>query len=104
MSVYGKPIAATISAGTSTSDAIDLGREYDYLSVQLPIMDECKLYLKVAEKLADTYYDLGKETTTDLETFDRADVWRLGGWRFIKVVATASQTAERLIRVTGMRY
>lgn len=104
MSVYGTPIAATISSGASSSAAIDLGREYDFLSVQIPVMDECKLYLKVAERLGGAYYDLGKETTTNSETFGRADVWRLGGWRFIKVVATEPQHEDRLIRVFGMRY
>lgn len=104
MSVYGTWTATTIGAGASSSAAVDVGRDYDYLSVEIPEMDSCKLYLKVAEVLGGTYYDLGKETTTDEETFNRADVWRLGGWRYIKVVATASQVEERLIRVRGMRY
>jgi len=104
MSVYGQWKAATIAAGATKSAAIDLDREYDYLSIQIPAMDECKLYLQVAETTGGTYYDLGKDTTTDEEIFNRADVWRLGGYRFIKVVATTGQTAERLIRVCGMRY
>ncbi len=104
MSIYGSWLAATISNGQSSSAAIDLGREYDYLSIQIPPMNLCKMYLKVAEKVGDTYYDLGKDTTTNEETFNRADVWRLGGWRFIKVVTTAAQSANRLIRVSGMRY
>lgn len=104
MSVYGAWQEATISAGASESSVIDLGREYDYISVQIPGMTSCKLYLKVSETSGGTYYDLGKETTTDVETFNRADVWRLGGWRFIKVAATAQQENERLIRVCGMRY
>jgi len=104
MSVYGAWVAATISSGTSSSAAVDLGREYDYLSVQIPGMDSCKLYLQVAEQVGGTYYDLGKETTTNEETFNRADVWRLGGWRFVKVVATAVQSGDRSIRICGMRY
>ena len=104
MSVYGTPKAATIPAGELTSAAIDLGREYDYLSVQIPSMDLCKLYLQVAEKIGDTYYDLGKDTTTEEESFNHADVWRLGGWRFVKVATTKTQTADSLIRVFGMRY
>ena len=104
MSVYGEWKAATILVGASSSSAIDLGREYDYLSIQIPGMDACSLLLQVAERLGGTYYNLGKDTTTDEETFNRADVWRLGGYRFIKVVASRAQTAERLIRVCGMRY
>lgn len=104
MSVYGTPTAATIAAGATSSSAIDLGREYDYLSLQIPSMNSCKLYLQVAEKLGDTYYDLDKDAIEEDETFNRADVFRLGGWRYVKVVASKVQTAERLIRVFGMRY
>jgi len=104
MSVYGQWQAATIAAGAASSSVIDLGREYDYLSVQIPAMDSCKLHLQVSEKSGGSFFDLGKETTTNEETFNRADVWRLGGWRFIKVLSTVTQTQERLIRVCGMRY
>ncbi len=104
MSVYGVPKAATISANGTTTSAIDLGREYDHLSMQIPPMDACKLYLQVSETLGGTYYDLDKDAMTEEETFNRADVFRLGGWRYIKVVASKPQTAQRLIRVFGMRY
>ena len=104
MSVYGQWLVATISAGAKSSSAIDLGKEYDYLSIQIPAMDACRLYLQVAEKIGDTYYDLDNDTTVNDETFNRADVFRLGGWRFIKVVASKVQTSAVLIRVAGMRY
>ena len=104
MSRYGQWVATTISAGGSKSTAIDLGIEYDNLSVTIPPMDECKMYLQVAELLAGPYQDLGKETTTDLETFDRGAAWTLGGFRYIKVCSTEPQTAQRLVRVKGMRY
>lgn len=104
MSIFGQWVAATIAAGAAESAVVDLGREYDYLSIQIPGMDACKLYLKVAETVGGTFYELGKETTTEVETFNRADVWRLGGWRFVKVVASQPQTGQRLIRICGMRY
>lgn len=104
MSRYGQWIAATIAEGESKSVALDLGIEYDNLSVTIPSMDECKMYLQVAELLAGPYQDLGKETTTDLETFNRGAAWTLGGFRYIKVCSTVAQTGERLIRIKGMRY
>ena len=104
MSIYGKWVAATIASGAMVSSAIDLGREYDYLSIQIPEMDTCQMYLQVAEITGGTYYDLGMDSTTSNEGFNHADVWRLGGWRFIKVACTTPQTAERLVRVCGMRY
>ena len=103
MPIYGEWQAATISSSESESSAIDLGRDYDFLSVQIPVMDECNLSLRVAEQLAGTYYELGKDKATDEETFNRGAIWILGGWRFIKVIASKAQSADRLIRVRGMR-
>ena len=104
MSVYGDWKAATISAGATKSAAVDLGRDYDYLEIQMPTMAACKLYLQVAETMGGTYYDLGKNVTTDEENFGRADIWKLGGHQFIKVAATKKQTSAVAIRVRGMRY
>ena len=104
MSVYGEWKTATISADSNLSAAVDLGREYDYLSLTIPSIATCKLYLKVSETTGGTYYDLGKDTTTNEETFNRADVWRLGGWRFIKIASSEVQPNTVAIRVCGMRY
>jgi hypothetical protein len=105
MSVYGDWQAATISAGEYESSAIDLGRDYDHLSMEIPEMDDaCKLYLKVAETLAGTYYELDKDSMDEDELFNRADVYRLGGWRYVKVVITDTQPNDKAIRVRGMRY
>ncbi len=104
MSVYGSFKDVTISAGATVSSAVDLGREYDYLSVILPSMDACKLHLQVSETEGGTYYDLGKEATTDEESFNRADVWRVGGYRFIKIKSSVVQSHAVTIRACGMRY
>ena len=104
MSVYGLWKPATISAGASITSEIDLGRSYDSLMLIIPPMDECKMYIQVSEQTGGPFYDLGKDTTTDLETFDRAAAWTLGGFQYIKVAATESQAAGRLIRIRGMRY
>jgi len=103
MSVYGEWKDVTISANGNTTSAIDLGREYDYLSVIIPSMRACKLQLQVAEKVGETYYDLGN-ATTDEEGFNRADVWRLGGYRFIKIKSSVAQPNAVTIRCCGMRY
>jgi len=104
MSVYGDWKNATISAGGTITSAINLGRDYDYVSLQIPSMTPCKLSLRVAEMEGGTYYSLGSDTTTDEETFNRADVWRLGGYQFIKIVASKPQMGSVTIRVRGMRY
>jgi len=123
VSVYGEWLAATISSGGMESSAVDLGRDYDYISIQIPELNGDQLYLKVSETLAGTYYDLGGEDTTlhEMTVFkespisneedghpndvaNRADSLRLGGWRFVKVCALSPQSADRSIRVRGMRY
>lgn len=122
MSIYGSWTAATIASGGVESSAIDLGRDYDYVSIQIPVMNGGHLYIKVAEVTGGTYYNLGGDETSlyemtafknvpgdddakeDAEVYNRADSFRLGGWRFIKVCCTVPQSAERLIRVRGMRY
>ena len=102
MSLPGSWIAATIASSGTSSSAIDLGKVYDYLDIYLPTLTSCTLKLQVSEKLAGTYADLGSGVTTDTTTGGMYDVWELGGWQYIKVVSSATQGAERLIRVRGM--
>lgn len=127
MSIYGTWMAATIGSGELISAAVDLGRDYDWVSIQIPVMNGSLLHLRVAETLDGTYYDLGGDEITlyemtafkntpigeddteeskrvDAEVFNRGDSIRLGGWRYIKVCCTTEQSDERLIRVRGMRY
>ncbi len=104
MSVFGTWTAATIASGAMVSAAIDLGRDYDKLALEIPQMTNCKMYLKVAETLGGTYYDLGLDTMTEEGMFNRADIWELGGWRYVKVCCTVPQGAERLVRIKGERY
>lgn len=102
MSLPGSWIAATIANGGTSSSVVDLGRVYDFLGVELPTLTSCTLKLQAAETLAGTYRDLGDSITTDTTTGARKDVWKLGGWQYIKVVSSAEQGGERLIRVRGM--
>ncbi len=104
MSVYGEWKAATIDTGDTSSDEVDLGRDYEFLEVQIPTLDSSTtLKLQTAEKTSGTFKDLGNSITTSAGTHNYHDVWGLGGWQFIKVVADNSQDSNRLIRVRGMR-
>ena len=103
MGVYGVWQAASIT--TTDSDVVDLGRDYDFLEIQIPAMVACTISIKVSEKASGTtWYSLGDGITTAAGTHTYADVFKLGGWQFIKVIASADQTTVRLIRVRGMRY
>lgn len=103
MSLPGNWKAATIAQSATSSSEVNLGRDYDFLDIQIPTMDTCTIKITVAEKTGGTFFDLGDGVTTASGTHNYADVFKLGGYQFIKVVASASQTsAQRLIRVRGM--
>ena len=105
MSLYGEWKVATISQDGTSSDEVDLGRDYDYLEIQIPTLISCTIKLQVAEKSEGTFRDLGDAVTTDAGTHNYHDVFSLGGWQFIKVVSSETQTgSDKLIRVRGMRY
>jgi len=105
MSVYGNWLAATIAINVASSDEVDLGRDYDFIEIQIPTTDAATtIKLQVAEKTGGTFRDLGDGVTTAAGTHNYHDVFRLGGYQFIKVVADNTQDAERLIRIRGMRY
>jgi hypothetical protein len=105
MSLYGEWKAATIDEDGTSSDEVDLGREYDYLLIQIPTIVSATIKIQVAEKTGGTFYDLGDSVTTTEGTHNYADIFPLYGYQFIKVVASAAQTgSDKLIRVRGMRF
>ena len=106
MSIYGEWLAATIvTSGTGkTSAEVDLGRDWDFLEIQIPTIQSGTIGIEVAEKTSGTFYALGDGVTTDASTHNYADVFKLGGYQFIKVVCSFQQTTQRLVRVRGMRY
>ena len=104
MSIYGDWKVATISAGETSSAEVDLGRDYDFLEIQIPTLISGTVKIQVAELTGGTFYDLGDGITTASGTHNYHDVFKLGGYQFIKVVSSSTQTTERLIRVRGMRY
>ena len=103
MSIYGDWLAATLT-GSTTSAEVNLGMSYDFLEIQIPTLDAAAtIKIQVAESAGGTFLDLGDGITTAGGTHNYHDVFKLGGWQFIKVVASASQTSV-LIRVRGGRY
>lgn len=101
--IFGAWVSATISAVGTSSAEVDIGRDYDYIQVQLPGLDLCTLNLRVAEKTGGTYRDLDPAVLIGPTTGNYHDTWEIGGWQFIKIVASVSQTASRAIRIRGCR-
>ena len=110
--IIGEWKAATIANAGTSSAAVDLGREYETLLIYLPTLTSGTIKVQGAEKLASTYADIyTTETSTGapVAVISGATVggffWvaPIGGFKYIKIVSGASQGAERLIRVCGVR-
>ena len=105
MSYYGDWLAATIADEATSSAEVNLGGNFDYLQIQIPTIDAATIKIQVSESSGGTFYDLGDGITTAAGAHTYADVFKLGGYQFIKVVSSATQsTSEVLIRVRGWRF
>jgi hypothetical protein len=91
-----------ISEDDDLTAEINLGKEYDYLDIILPTLDSCTVSLQVSEKSNGTFQALGNSVTTRTTTGGYSTVFNLGGWKYIKIKTSASQTADREIKVRGI--
>ena len=103
MSFYGQWLAATIVDESSSSAEVNLGGNFDFLQIQIPETVAATIKIQVSETSGGTFYDLGDGITTAAGTHEYADVFKLGGWQFIKVVPSTTQSSLA-VRVRGMRY
>lgn len=101
--IFGSWKTATISQGNTLSSEVDLDRDYDYIQVQLPALDECTINIKVAELTGGTFRDLDTAFLIPATTGLYSDTWEIGGWEFIKIVCSQSQNAARSFRIRGCR-
>ena len=95
--------AATIASSGTSSDEVNLGLDCDFIMIILPTLDSCTIKIQVAESESGTFQDLGSNVTTDTTTGAYSTTFVLGGYQYIKVVSSATQTVERLIRVNGIK-
>ncbi len=101
--IFGEWLTATIALGASVSGEVNLGRDYDYLNVQLPSMDYGTLNISVAELTGGTFRDLDPTVLIPASSGNYSDTWEIGGFQFIKIKSSANQTSARSIRVRGCR-
>lgn len=96
---------ATISAGGFKSAEIDLEEDAEFLQLLASSIFGF-LYLEVAEKTEEqggTYYRLGHNVTTGADGFNRADVWTLGRFRYIRICISEAPKADLTIRIRPWR-
>jgi hypothetical protein len=106
MSIYGewKNAVITIATSTTVSAAVDLGRDYDYLQINIPTIDSANVGFQVCETTGGTYKTLGSgNAIVAAGTGGFTTTVNLGGYQFIKVTTSAAQTANRTFVVRGSR-
>jgi len=107
MSLYGswKNAVITKDDATKTSPEVDLGKDYEWVQIVIPTIDSANVSFTVAEKTAGTFQTLGSGSaviTAGLGGF--TTVANIGGFQFIKVVVSATQTTATVtFRVRGSR-
>jgi len=104
MSIYSNWKTGTIATGGTSTGVIDLGKDYEYVQIILPTLTSCTLKVQVSDTVGGTYQDLGVSNITNTTTGGYGDVWKIGGYQFLKVVSSVAQAAARTIKVRGMRY
>jgi len=115
--VESKWLTATIAKGGTTTNAIDLGESYKQLLVLMPAVDSAYVTVHIAKEVNGTYFPLWQiafddsgdvfmdkpVVTATFTTATHALIFNIGGIRFFKIVASASQTtAERIFYVKGI--
>ena len=100
-----KTVAIVKDDAGKTSGAVDLGEHFAFLQVVIPTIDSAQLELQVAGSLDSTYRDLGQDALTVAGVGGYSDTWNLGGWRYVKIKASATQTTVTVIfQVRGITY
>ena len=104
MSYYLAWVSTTIASSGTTTAAIDLSNNADFMDVLLPsAWTSGTIRLQVSEANV-TWNDLGGTAlTTNTAVASQALVLRVGGYRYVKIICSAAQGAERALRVRGWR-
>ena len=93
----------TVASSATKSAEVDLGGNCDTVQVIIPTIDSGTVSIEVATESGGTFYTLGNGQTTKSGTGNYATEFRLGGYQFIKIVCSATQTATRSFLVRGRR-
>ena len=101
-SVEGTWQTATIDKGGTSTRCVDLLDAFMYMRVIIPTIDSATIKVTVAETPGSTFYNLDA-VTTPTGTHNYATTFKIGGYRYIKLVASASQTTAAIAcRVSGL--
>lgn len=94
----------TIAASGTVSTDVDLEGHFSHLLIQIPTIDSANISLQAALDPGGTFQALGSAVYA-AGTGAKNNTFKLGGWRYIKVVTSAAQTSGAvLFLVQGVTY
>jgi len=107
MSIWGEWKTATVAKNGTVSDAVNLGRNWEYLNIYIPAIDSSTIALQVkGDHTGGDYAALGvgSSAVTAATTGALYTTLTLGGYQFIKIVCGSTQsTAAVTFYVRGYR-
>jgi hypothetical protein len=95
--------STTIANASNVSAAINLGRIYDFIQLDIPAVNACSLSLLASSIVGGTYNTLGASSpAVNVGTGSFEEVFRIGGHQFIKVLSSVIQNATRTFNYRGL--
>jgi len=90
------------NAGTLSS-AVDLGRIYDMIQLDIPAMNVCSLSITVSKIPGGTYNTLGASSpVVPVNVGSFQEVFKIGGHQFLKIQCDNAQAANRTFYYRGI--
>ena len=112
MARYSRWMDCTIAVSGTISGEVDLGDNYSELVIIVPTIDTAQLTIQGSEESAGTFYDIyvtdpadGGDNKLISASGTGVICWivPIGGFQFIKITASASQTSGAVtLRVRGV--
>ncbi len=107
MSIYGSWVSAVVASSGTVSAVADLKRDYEYVNIIIPTQDSATIGLQVGTDPTGsgtlTYQTLGiGSNVTAATTGAVTTTLELGGFQYVKVVSSATQTATRTYYLRGV--
>lgn len=97
----GQWASVAIANGASLSSAIDLGRIYDFIQLDVPAVNATSVGIDVSRTAGGTYNALGTTAAVDISAGSKQYVLNIHGHQFLKVNCTNAQGAARTVWYRG---
>lgn len=84
--------STTYVTNSTLSNAINLGRIYDFIQLDIPAVNNCTFGIAVSMTAGGTYNTLGAATpAVNVGVGSKQEVFKIGGHQFLKLVSSVVQ-------------